>query len=416
MEGLEWEPVPPTPSPLGDREVPLEGNGLRGKRVALLVSGSIAAYRAPDVARALRRQGAEVVAFASADALRYVSAETLGWATTNPVVTRLTAAAEHLSDDRPFAAYLLAPATYNTINKFRHGIADGVLTSTLASALGRLEAGQTKLAIAPTMHGTLHNRVWVESMRTLQSWGVAIVPPRDGYGKHNLPDPIAIAAAVCRLTSTSPLVGVPVLVTGGPTPVPIDDIRRLTNRFTGQLGIAIAAELYRRGASVTLVHGRSTVTPPAWLPHHIADTYDDYRDRVLETLGKRAHRFGIFSAAVADYRPATVYPGKLPSGGAIAAIDLVPTEKVIDLVGDRWPDLSRITFKFQSQVSHNDLIGIARDRLDRGHRAVVANRGEETGPNGEQVAYLVTRNAAPVKAVGKPAIAQALANHLEASL
>jgi phosphopantothenoylcysteine decarboxylase/phosphopantothenate--cysteine ligase len=413
LDRLIWEPTPPAPSSLGDREVPLEGSHLAGKRIALLVSGSIAAYRAPDVARALRRQGATVVAFASSQALRYVSEEALAWATDGPVVTRLTAAAEHLSDAAPFSAYLLAPGTYNTINKFRQGVADGVLTATLASALGRLERGLTAIAIAPTLHGSLHNQIFTESIKTLQSWGVSVIAPRPGYGKHNLPDPTAIAAAVCRLTSTSPLRDVRVLVTGGPTPVAIDGIRRLTNRFTGQLGIAIAAELYRRGAAVTLVHGRSPVTPPEWLPHHIAETYDEYRDRVLEILGDRPHRFGIFSAAVADYRPATVAPGKVPSGRESWALDLIPTEKVIDLVGDRFPQVDRLTFKFQAGIDHEALMAIARDRLDRGHRAVIANRAEEVGPHGEQVAYLVAPDQPPRRAVGKPAIAQLIADHLE---
>ncbi|MEM9246385.1 MAG: flavoprotein, partial [Cyanobacteria bacterium P01_F01_bin.153] len=183
-------PIPrPTPSTLGDREVPLEGTHLRGKRVALLISGSIAAYRSPDIARALRRQGADVVAFASDEALRHVTRDVLGWSTTNLVITELTPAAEHLSDDRPFAAYVLAPATYNTLNKFRQGIADTVLTSALASALGRSldpklpGAKRPKILVAPCMHGSLHTPILDETLAALQSWGVRIIPPRDAYGK-----------------------------------------------------------------------------------------------------------------------------------------------------------------------------------------------------------------------------------------
>ena len=131
-----WDLMSPPESTLQDREVELDGNYLQGKRIALLVTGSIAAMKAPLIARSLRRQGAEVVAFASEEALRYTTKDSLEWSTTNQVVTKLTSAAEHLSDRNPFAAYLLAPATYNTINKLRHGIADGVITSSLASALG----------------------------------------------------------------------------------------------------------------------------------------------------------------------------------------------------------------------------------------------------------------------------------------
>ncbi|MEM9770078.1 MAG: phosphopantothenoylcysteine decarboxylase, partial [Cyanobacteria bacterium P01_D01_bin.73] len=321
-------PIPrPTPSTLGDREVPLEGTHLQGKRVALLISGSIAAYRSPDIARALRRQGADVVAFASDEALRYVTRDVLGWSTTNPVITELTPAAEHLSDDRPFAAYVLAPATYNTLNKFRHGIADTVLSSALASALGRSwqrsldpnfpEAERPKILVAPCMHGSLHTPILDETLAALQSWGVRIIPPRDAYGKHNLPDPVAIAAETCRAVSQSPLRHKKILVTGGPTPVPIDNVRHLTNKFTGRLGMAIAEELYRRGADAHLIHGQGTTTPPRWLPHAIVPTYDAYRNAIHTRLAETPYHAGIFSAAVADYASETVHPGKLPSGSAL---------------------------------------------------------------------------------------------------
>ena len=95
---------PPTPSDLGDREVPRDGSRLQGVRVALLVTGGIAAFKAPMIARALRRQGAQVTAFCSEEALRYVTQDAMEWSTTNPVVVRLSAHAEHLSDGAPFDA------------------------------------------------------------------------------------------------------------------------------------------------------------------------------------------------------------------------------------------------------------------------------------------------------------------------
>ncbi|HMB52035.1 MAG TPA: flavoprotein, partial [Thermoanaerobaculia bacterium] len=235
-----WDFSPPPTSDLGDHDVTFVGSHLAGKRVALLVTGGIAAFKAPLVARALRKQGADVVAFASEEGLRYVTAETLEWSTVNPVVTRLTAAAEHLSDDDPFDAYLVAPATYNTINKMAAGIADGTVTSALASALGRMEQGETKVLVVPTMHGSLHNSILTASLERLDAMGVRVVPPREDYGKHNIPSEEAIVAEVCRAVATSPLAGRRVLVTGGPTPVPIDAVRRITNRFRGRLGAEIA--------------------------------------------------------------------------------------------------------------------------------------------------------------------------------
>ena len=412
----DWDFQPPSESKHStDRQVALESTHLQHKRIALLVTGSIAAIKAPLVARTLRRQGADVVAFVSREALGYTTVDALEWSTTNAVISKLTANAEHLSDENPFAAYLVAPATYNTINKMALGIADGVITSALGSAIGRMERGKAQVIIAPTMHGSLHNSILTESLRKLDRMGVKIIPPQVANGKNNLPAEKAIAAVVCRAVSDSPLKDIPILVTGGPTPVPIDNIRRLTNRFTGKLGTCIAEELYLRGAKVKLIHGQGSYAPPDYLPHQIVDTYDGYLTAVINELQQPYH-FGIFSAAVADYQPAQVFPGKIKSGGALSKIDLVPTAKVISQVKAKFPDLGMITFKYQENVSHQELISIAQNRLQQGYQMVVANRGEEHQATGAQVAYLVTKDRSPQKAVGKKEIAKAIANYLESQI
>ncbi len=419
----DWDFQPPPASELGDHDVELAGEHLAGKRVALLVTGGIAAFKAPLIARALRKQGADVVAFASSEALRYVTAETLEWSTVHPVVTRLTADAEHLSDDAPFDAYLVAPATYNTINKMAGGIADTAVTAALASALGRMEQGAAQVLLVPTMHGSLHTSILTASLEKLSALGVRVVPPREGYGKHNIPSEEVIVSEVCRQVSTSPLAGRRLLVTGGPTPVPIDSVRRITNRFRGRLGAEVTLELHLRGADPRLVHGDGAFRPPAYLPFRVARTYDEYVEAVMEELATEADgrpmEVGIFSAAVADYRPKEVRPGKIPSGGALSTLELEPTEKVIDLVRERFPDLYMVTFKYQEGVSHQELMEIGHRRLDRlqGRGAVVANRGEETGPAGEQVAWLVSGDGdgeiREQRMEGKGVIAAALADHLE---
>lgn len=199
---------PPTPSDLGDREVPRDGSLLDGRRVALLVTGGIAAFKAPLVARALRRQGALVTAFASSEALRYVTQEVLEWSTARPAVVALTAHAEHLSDDAPFDAYLVAPATYNTIGKMAAGVADGAVTAALASALGRMQQGRAAVLVAPTMHGSMHTAILERNLSLLAELGVRVIRPRDDYGKHNLPqesvlvEEVAAALAAQRRTRT----------------------------------------------------------------------------------------------------------------------------------------------------------------------------------------------------------------------
>ena len=183
----EWDFSPPAPSDLGDHEVPREGDELHGARIALLITGGIAAYTTPTLVRSLRRRGGDVQAFCTSDALRYVTAETLEWASTHPCITGLTPDAEHLSDSDPFDIYLVAPASYNTIGKLVSGIADTVVTAALASALGRMEQGRARVLVAPTMHGSMHNQVLVDNCRRLVELGVRVIPPRDAYGKHNMP-------------------------------------------------------------------------------------------------------------------------------------------------------------------------------------------------------------------------------------
>ncbi|MFM8699314.1 MAG: flavoprotein [Phycisphaerales bacterium] len=204
MHGDAFDFPPPTPSDLGDHEVPRDGDRLEGVRVALLVTGGIAAFRAPILARALRRQGATVTAFATTEALRYVAREALAWACDRPVVVDLTADAEHLSDSAPFDLYLVAPATYSVIGKCAHGIADTPVTATLASAIGRMERGHAAVVLAPTMHGSMHTSILVSNLRTLASIGCTIVPPRDAYGKHNLPEePVLVDACAAALQAVS---------------------------------------------------------------------------------------------------------------------------------------------------------------------------------------------------------------------
>ncbi len=410
----DWDFSPPPRSPLGDHDVPHLGDELDGRRVALLVCGGIAAMKVPLLARALRRRGAEVTAFVSRDALRYVTEDALAWSTDRPVVSELSARAEHLGDGANFDAYLLPQATYNTINKAAHGIADGVITTTLASALGRMELGRAAVLLAPTMHGSMHNAILTESLQRLDALGVRVIPPRQAYGKHNIPDDDVLVAEVCRAIVHSPLRGMRVLVTGGPTPVPIDNVRRIVTRFRGKLGIAIAETLHLRGAEVLLIHGDGALTPPAHLPHEVVRTFDAYRETVRDRLAAEPFDAGIFSAAVADYRPERVLPGKTPSGQTLT-LTLEPTEKIIDEVREAHPDLHMITFKYQEDVSHDELMTIATERLTR-FDAVIANRGEEMGAGDEHTAWLVARDRQPHRIEGKPAIARELASYLITTL
>lgn len=411
----DWNFSKPDISDLGDHDVFADKDNLKGKRIALVLTGGIAAIKAPFIARMLRRYGADVVVYATKNALRFTTIEALEWCTNNKVVTELTSASEHLSDDKPFDAYLVAPATANMINKMAYGIADDPVSTTLASAIGRMEEGRSNVLIAPTMHHTLHTSILTEALCRLSVTGVRIIPPREQNGKHNIPHEKVLVTEVCRAVSKSRLKGQRILVTGGPTPVPIDNVRRITNRFRGRLGICIAEELYLRGANSLLVHGDGAFPVPKHIPHVIAKTYDDYANILMDKF--RDYKVAILSAAVADYRPKTFTEGKIQSEQKDLVLELEPTRKIVDLIAVH-PKLQVISFKYQENMSHEKLIKIAQDRVSKGHMAVVANRGEEVSEKGEQIAHLVKGTGLydNEKLIGKVNIAKGIADYLERQL
>lgn len=402
-----WNPVHPMASDLGDHDVPLKGDHLKGKKIALMITGGIAAFKAPILCRLLRSYQATVTVFMSQEALKYVTPQTMAWASDQEVVLDLTYKAEHLGGGHQFDLYLVAPATYNTINKFYHGIADNLITSSLASALGRLEKKQCQILIAPTMHGSMHTKILEQSLTGLQALDVGVIAPRDDYGKHNLPDAPVIVDQVIRSLSSKKLHHTQCLVTAGPGSCYIDNVRMITNKFTGQLGILIAQELYRAGAHVDLVLADRGQIVPAGINVFRAKDFYEYQQLVLGLLDQKHHEYGIFSAAINDYAPENVITGKMSSQQAHVTLGLKALPKIIDLVQKQHPKLKLISFKYQEDISHQELMNIAKDRLKKGHYAVVANRGEEKGPNSEQIAWWVNHDQ-EIKMVSKEGIAQTI--------
>ena len=411
---MAWNFEPPQASSLQDREVLKHGNHLEGKRIGLMITGSIAAYRCPDLVRDLRREGAEVQVYATREGLRYVSKDALEWCSLNPVIDHFSPDAEHLFDQNPLDAFLVAPASYSVINKTAMGLADSVVTSTLASALGRCEREGTPVLIAPAMHGSMHNSLLKENLKRLDDMGVVIIPPRQSHGKNNLASAEIIVAEVIRSLTQSPLKGCRMLITGGPTPVPLDRIRRITTKFSGGLSIEISREAWFRGAEVKLILGRGSLQPPSYLDNMEIADFHQYRKSLLDTIEEHQAEWGIFTAAVADYEPEEVYEGKWQSLDQEKILKLVPTSKVIQEVKERFPQLNQVTFKYEEGVDHEELMDIARERMESGsHRLLVANRGNEFLDSGEQVAWILTSGSNPEKVVGKKQIASALLDRIE---
>ena len=199
---MNWDLTGPPANKLKDRDITLTDCSLKNVSVCLGICGSIAAYKTPDIARELRKHGADVQAFVSKSALDFVTEIALEWTSCNPVVSSLSANAEHLGGDKCFDVYLFAPATYSSINKMAHGIADTPVTIAFSSALGLLESGKCQIFISPCMHGTMHNRLLIKSLEKLQNFGVNIIKPRQEDGKDKLPEPEELTSVIIEQMGT----------------------------------------------------------------------------------------------------------------------------------------------------------------------------------------------------------------------
>jgi phosphopantothenoylcysteine decarboxylase/phosphopantothenate--cysteine ligase len=395
----------------GDRDVVRLGNHLDNRRIALLVPGSIAAYKTPSLVRHFRRYGAVVHVYLTEEAQRYVAIDSLEWTSTNPVITKLSAKAEHLYE---YDAYVVAPATLNTIGQMADGKASNSVTTTLASALGRLERGSTSILIAPAMHGTLEdNPAYQQNLRKLKSYNVKIIEPESKSGKANLPSLHNIVVETIRELSVSPLKKKRILVTAGPTPGRIDSVRSVTNRFRGRLGIEVADEAHMRGADVTLILGPSGVQRPTYLDTISIRDFHEYYSKVMDVLKNNSIEIGIFSASVADFIPKEVFDGKISSKSELQSIRLKKTPKVIKDVKQKFPSLLMVVFKYEEKISREELEEIAQSKVRQGYQVIVANRGEDMAPEGEYSGIIVDENGVVAEPSSKKECAKLLLDLLE---
>jgi phosphopantothenoylcysteine decarboxylase/phosphopantothenate--cysteine ligase len=298
---------------------------LRGARVLLGVSGGIACYKAVELARLLTKAGAQVQVVMTQAATRFVGTITFASLTKHPVYTDLFEEEDkvlHVRLAREADLVVVAPATANTLAKMAHGIADDLLANVLLTA-------RAPIVVAPAMHTEMwEHPATRENLRTLRDRGVSIVEPEEGElaggdeGVGRLADPATIAAAVtATFEHGHDLAGVRLLVTAGGTQEPIDPVRFLTNRSSGKMGYAIAADAARRGARVTLV------SAPTKLPHpdrvEVVDVRTT-REMHDEVVGRYADTdVVILAAAVSDFRPAAYAEAKIKKGAEAPTIELV---------------------------------------------------------------------------------------------
>ena len=354
------------------------GRGLKGKRIVLGVTGSIAAYKAADLTSKLVQQGALVDVVMSEGAVNFIAPLTFRSLTHRPVLHQLfdpasDAGIEHVALAENCDAIVVAPATANVMAKAANGLADDLLTCMLL-------ATRRPVILAPAMDGYMfENPATQENVSRLLSRGWTMVGPGEGrlasglVGRGRLADVEDIIGGLKQvLGREGDLAGKSVVVTAGGTQEPIDPVRHIGNRSSGKMGYAIAEAARDRGANVTLVSTQTSLRVPYGVEFVRADTAEEMRK---EVVGRAPGAdILVMAAAVADFRPATEAEHKIKKSGGGLTLELRETTDVLaEAVGDR---LVKVGFAAESR----DLVSNAREKMRRkGVDLMVANNITDEG-------------------------------------
>lgn len=341
---------------------------LEGKRIVLGITGSIAAVECFNLARELIRHGADVQAVMSPEALKLVTPDAMRFATGNEVITELDGRTQHVdllgSYDDHADLLLIFPCTANTLSKMALGIDDTAVTTMSTIAIG----GGVPVIVAPAMHASMLEHPAVKkNMNTLREMGVEFVGPRMEEKKAKVATVEEIAAAVARRLGPMDLAGRKVFVIGGASEEPIDDVRVITNRSTGETAVQLAMAAWLRGADVELWAGRMSHPVPSYIERR---DFQSVRD-LLDMVNGEAKDIVIVPAALSDYaaRPSR---GKIPSNLDSLRIDLEPLPKVLPAL--RHSARVLVGFKAEVGPSDDELLRRARARMEEyGLDLIVAN-------------------------------------------
>jgi phosphopantothenoylcysteine decarboxylase/phosphopantothenate--cysteine ligase len=338
------------------------------RRVLLAVSGGIAAYKTPELVRALRGAGHEVRVALTSGAAHFVSPLVLQTLSGHAVRTQLFDPAQegeidHIALADWADAVVVAPATADLLARMAHGRADDLVAALLL-------ATRAPLLLAPAMNVNMwRHPATQENVETLRRRGASFVGPESGWlacgweGEGRMADPAAIAAATALLLGPKSLAGETVLVTAGGTREPIDSVRVLANRSSGKMGFAVAAEAARRGADVVLVAGPGGLATPAGVRRVDVETALEMRDAVRAELPRAG--VVVMAAAVADFRPETAVAGKIkkealaPDAGL--TLSLVRTPDILAEVAASEGRRVVVGFAAESE----DVVAAARRKLER---------------------------------------------------
>ncbi len=384
-----------------------QGSALRGKRIVLGITGSIAAVETVKLARELARLGGEVIPVMTKAAVKIVHPDSVHFATGLEPITELDGAVKHVelcgeSGSRA-DVLLIAPATANTISKIACGIDDTPVTTMATCALG----SGMPVIIVPAMHASMYkHKIVNENIAKLRKLGVVFVGPRLEERKAKMASQEDIVAEVCRAAGPWDLKGRRVLIIAGSTREPIDDVRFISNKSSGATGLALAFEAYRRGADVEAWVGFGIGTPP----YVRAEIFGSVTD--LEKMAPKARAdIVIVPAAISDF---TVKPakGKMPSK-CRKTVSLEPAPKILGLLRKKGRRL--VGFKAETGISRKELEKRAGERMrQHGLDMIVANLLENVGGDSTEATILRPgKKTAAFKGL-KSALAERIFDLLEA--
>jgi phosphopantothenoylcysteine decarboxylase / phosphopantothenate---cysteine ligase len=366
-------------------------------KIALGVTGGVAAYKAAELVRRLQQEKLDVQVVMTRAAQEFVTPLTFAALTGQKVITDLFSAAgaapanvesaiEHIAVAQRIDLLLIAPATADILGKFAHGIAEDFL-STLYLAT------KAPVVVAPAMNVNMWDHpATQENLKALRARGVHVVDPDEGYlacgmtGAGRLAATETIAKKVCEVLGLGhDFEGQTVLVSAGPTCEDIDPVRFLTNRSSGKMGYALAEAAHRRGAHVVLVSGPTELGIPEgvdWVP--VRATEQMHRT-VLERA-REAH-VTIMAAAVSDYRPTTAQDRKIKRGEGRFTLELEPTPDILAELGREKGNRVLVGFAAETdRVAEN-----ARGKLSRkGADMIVANDVTQQGAGFDTDTNVVT--------------------------
>jgi phosphopantothenoylcysteine decarboxylase/phosphopantothenate--cysteine ligase len=368
----------------------------KGRRVALGVSGGIAAYKAVEVLRGLQRAGCEVRVGMTKRACEFVTPLTFRALSGAHVVVDDYAPDNpdpiaHITFSQTVELFVVAPATANIIAKFANGVADDFLTSTYL-------ASNAPVLVAPAMNTTmLLHPATQRNLARLRADGVRIVEPDAGemacgtIGPGRLSEPEIIVAAALEMLrerdlGTGDLAGERVLITAGGTREEIDPVRFISNHSSGRMGFALAEAARARGAEVTIVAGSTTADAPAGMRVVRAMSAAEMRDAVMREVNSAT--VFIAAAAVADYRPAERAANKMKKSAEALTLKLEPTPDILEEVSrTRRDGLLVIGFAAETEkVVENARAKLERKNLD----AVVANDLTQDGAGFDKDTNVIT--------------------------